>query len=386
MSNKSDKLKKLHVIRSSRAQYTSFRRARYLNIKRKGIFTRVDERKIKKSSLKKAKCPTIICLEENREETLLFLLQASSVNDRNRRQRRSPPPPTTSYFDFTPVEKICPSSALILCSVYDTLIRRGRKFHVYEWDDWKPQVKKVFERLGFFEWLKHSVATDAAGESELPIQSFQSFQSKSKADSTTTGTYVETLSKSIENFSELEDPKVKFRWGQTASAIIEAVENSVRHAYDQSYPKFVRQRWWIGGITDPKTRSLQIICYDAGVSIPAHIERYALDSELDATLIKKQVGKVLNVFKTKTNQIENDHNLDHKRLGIAMRLFTSSSFKSGSGRGLSSIASCIEQFTDGEVEILSRRAYYTKSKGNRPQSALLSSSLPGTLIIWKVSL
>lgn len=327
-------------------------------------------------------CPSVLSLEENAKKTIPFLEVASRQIRLSRRQRRQPANrPIKGIFDFRTVDKICPATALILCSIYDVRQARGGDFQVYDYEEWKPAVKDTFTKIGFFSWLRFRGIDTPGQEQALPIEAFQS---ETEADARVTGTY---LTKLITSFNkareEVRTSKIEAETlKRVASAIIEAVENSVRHAYTPGTPKDLRRKWWIGGVSEPHLGEVKVMCYDAGVSIPSSIENSHLD---DPHGVRQYVRKVFSRF-LRLNRVRADDGLDHKRVEIAVKYLASSTRQEGAGKGLSHIASTINELPDGDIQIYSRRAYMKFRKDGKTISQLLPAPLPGTLIVWRISL
>lgn len=332
---------------------------------------------------KKLSVPKILSLSENNLETLEFLHFASEQARKNRKGRRKGLGRASAYFDFANVEKICPATALVLCSIYDIYQMRGGDLQVFEYAKWHPHVKNTFSEIGFFKWLDFKglpSSDDLSGE--LPIQAFESeaFHVPEKPV-----TYLQKLVLAFNSHRERDSETIIHEGAskRIASAILEAVENSVRHAYHPGVPKDIRRRWWMGGVSHPASGDLMVACYDCGISIPGSIAASDLD---DVRGVRKYVREVLTRFLSKKAVTEDDNDLDHKRLEIALRYLASTSGVEGGGKGLAHIASTIDDVPDGDIEIFSRRAYFCATKKGSIRSTLLPSAMPGTLIIWRMKL
>lgn len=389
MKKNSVQSESLFEIRHARARLSRIRRREYLYFKKTGRHTKKSSVVSKggveggNNTLKKISVPQVLSLTRNQEDTLAFLHYASLPSLKNRKQRRKPATKPTAYFDFVNLKEISPAAALVLCSMYDVFQRRGGDFKVFDYDDWQPSVKETFAQVGFFKWLDFKGLPSSYDHSgELSIQAFAS---EKRHVASKPVLYLKTLvsafnsSRALKSESTIEDTASR----RVASSILEAVENSVRHAYHNGTPKDIRGRWWVGGVSYPASGEVMVACYDCGTSIPASIQE---STSPDPKGVRKHVRKVIQRYlRTATNQ-EVDNELDHKRLKLALRYLYTTSGVEGGGKGLSHIASTIDECEDGSVEIFTRRAYFCAKKGHKDRYKLLPAAMPGTLIIWRMRL
>ncbi|ARU03006.1 hypothetical protein [Yoonia vestfoldensis] len=333
--------------------------------------------------IKKVQIPEILSLEKNREETLKFLSFVSLQNKKNRKRRRKGTGAPSEYFDFTNLKEICPATALILCAVYDVYQRRGGDFRVFDYDEWDAGVKETFAQIGFFKWLDFKGLPSAGNVvGELPIRAFESEVLHIPAKPVT---YLQDLIEAFNNIRERASKTIidEETSSRVASAILEAVENSVRHAYHDGIPKDVRRRWWVGGVSNPKSGEVMVACYDCGVSIPGSIAGSVLD---DQRGVRTYVQGVFRRYLRRSVTEEVGHELDHKRLQVALKYLATTSGVAGGGKGLAHIATTIDDCQDGTVEIFTRRAHFYVKKGDVGRCSLLPEEMPGTLIVWRMQL
>ncbi len=354
----------------------------YNNSRKKGKL--VDSKDNK--NLKKSPCPNILCLEDdNRDETIAFLNQLPGANNPNRRLRRykntnsknTDPSKKSNYFPFSEIEKICPASTLIISSHYFIYKKRRGAFDIIDYPEWNVEVQDTLEKMGFFDLIGFDLIPADKNLQKIPITGFKS---GNKATNEEVTKYFRRLVHEVDGMGTNEDS-----FKQTASAIFEAVENSVRHAYTDNFPKDVRDRWWLGGILSLNKKEITLVCYDKGISIPKHIKEVALEEK--GHRMRAWVNGAINLLIKSTGEEEFDDNLDHIRLKKAMEYAKTSTRKKGSGKGLSHIAKTIEGFKVGSnVKIMSRRAYAEITQNKPPDFTLLDTPIIGTLIIWKIIL
>ncbi len=348
-------------------------------------------------NLKKIPCPETLCLDSNPDETIRFLKRLPGANVLNenlskkpshRRRKNYKSLQIKSYFDFTTIKKICPASTLIISSCYSLYKRTGANIRVYDWENWNDEVKDTLEKMGFFDLIGFDLIESNKDLQKIPIKGFKS---GIEANGKETTKYLERLVQEVDEKFYIDKDDKSFK--QTAAAIIEAVENSVRHAYPEypsdplnliEHPEDTHDKWWLGGILSSDKKGIKLVCYDKGVSIPKHIKELALEKK--GHRIRVKVGKAINLLIKKTGKEEVDDNFDHIRLELAMKYTQTSTKKRGNGKGLSRIVDTIKEFPYGEVKIMSRRASAVITKDKDPVCTLLDTPIIGTLIIWEIRL
>ncbi len=341
------------------------------------------------SNLRKTPCPEILCLDSNTNETIKFLKKLPGNYIPSRRSSRSiknyKPSKIKRYFDFASVKKICPASALIISSCYFIYKRRGGKINILDWEDWDEDVKDTLTKMGFLELLEFEPIKTDKKLQDIPIKSFRA---GSLPDNEEITTYVQWLVQRVNKNTPDNIEKNPFK--DAIPAIWEAVENSVRHAYPDTFLKNGSDMWWFGGTISPDATKIILICYDKGISIPRHIKeadiKEVTDLEERGQELRERVRKVIARFIRKTGRTENNNDLDHKMLELATKSAVTSTEKDGSGRGLSSITKTIKDFSYGEVKIMSRRASAVITQNKGSSFTLLDTPIIGTLIIWKITL
>ncbi len=394
----------LDEIRRGRVKYLIKRRNKTNNSKTSSNYINDKQDRIidtkKHRNLKKIPCPRVLCLDNNTNETIKFLNQipGSNIPDNrtNRKLRRrlikksKSPKTIKSYFDFASVEEICPATALIISSSYFMYKKYENlgAINVFDWKKWNQNVKDTLRTVGFFELLEFNLIPTDENLHKIPIKGFRSGKRVTNAETTK---YFQRLEHEVDEkfFKDKENGSFK----KTASAISEAVENSVRHAYPRDmadqldpieFPEELRNRWWFGGIISPDIKKITLICHDKGISIPRHIKDAA--SEEDGYQMHSWIKARIDQFITNVGKTENDDNLDHKRLEFAMQYAKTSTGNEGGGKGLSHIVKTIEDFPNGKIRIMSRRAHAVITENKDPVFTLLDTPIIGTLIIWEIRL
>jgi anti-sigma regulatory factor (Ser/Thr protein kinase) len=143
------------------------------------------------------------------------------------------------------------------------------------------------------------------------------------------------------------------------SALIECMDNVMKHAYDQSEHNglFYRQ-WWLLAYRDSETHEISFCFFDQGLGIPKTIrtrfkDKFGPLSAPDSSLIVKAV-------------IDGHY---------------SSTKDPTRGRGLPTLKRLIDQAKSGELMIVSSqsRCIFSKSNQNAHDA---KGNLGGTLIVW----
>ncbi len=345
--------------------------------------------------LEKLPCPKNVCLDSNLDETIKFIRRLPGAINPNRksRQRYDRKSKTSKvingYFDFPSIEKICPASALIISANYFMHQKRGGIINVVDLGIWNKEVRNILTKMGFFGVLKFKdISTDESLQ-DIPIKGFN------MGREAYTNEIIKYFTRLIEKVSVMFNiDKDSQSSKKTMYAIIEAVENSVRHAYPKKspdlsswieFPEDLHGRWWFGGMLLPDEKQITLVCYDKGMSIPRSIKNS--DLEPQKRIMHDWVNAEMNLQSIMAGIFEINNNRDHTRLELAMEYAKTSTGNVGGGKGLSHIAKTIDGFDDGsKVKIMSRRAHAVITKDKDPVVTLLKTPITGTLIVWEITL
>ncbi len=344
--------------------------------------------------LKKRPCPKNVCLDSNIDKTIKFIRQLPGAINPNRKTRQfydrksNTSKVIDGYFDFPSIEKICPASALIISANYFMYKKRGGIINVVDWGTWNKEVKNTLTKMGFFGVLKFKeIATDESLQ-EVPIKGFKMGR---KAYIQEITTYFTRLIERVPKTFNIDKDDMLFK--KTMYSIIEAVENSVRHAYPREspdlrnwieFPEDLHGRWWFGGMLLPDEKQITFVCYDKGLSIPRHIKNSYLEPK--TRIMHDWVNNEMKLQSMISGIVEINNNRDHIRLKKAMEYAKTSTEKEGGGKGLSHIAETIKDFPNGKIRIMSRRAHAVITKNKDPVFTLLDTPIIGTLIVWEIKL
>ncbi len=159
--------------------------------------------------------------------------------------------------------------------------------------------------------------------------------------------------------------------------LCEAMTNTKDHAYtfaeDPPVPVLTGQ-WWMTGKASGDGKSLEIVFFDQGISIPASLPK----SNLWEILREK-------FYKINPETMSDDANM----IAAAVESERTSTAKSYHGKGLPQIKHVIKNAPAGQLRILSRRGKYVYSKRGGMESVLtgvLKEDIGGTLIHWELNM
>jgi hypothetical protein len=299
--------------------------------------------------------PETLCLKSDLNGTVSFfgrfrkdtLLSKARYSRSPTSKKRGRTKLLRNHFDFVPIKTISPGAALIMASEFDR-IYAARKFHpspinIERWDD---EVYGTLFHLGFFQLMgftEGQIRNQAAARPpQLSGLLIMPMVSGDKAD--VSEEQREELDKLFEIAQADQENALKLK-----SAIFDAIENVVGHAYDDlpiNHRHLIPRKWWISGSASDKTREVSISIFDQGVTIPFSLP------------IKWRKEKVFAQVLAKFGFGPWKDDLDHEAIKAAMFLSTTSTEIAGRGKGLHKIKEIMSQLKDGSLIILSRKGYY----------------------------
>lgn len=290
----------------------------------------------------------------------------------------------SSYYDFRLIKTMTPAAALVVAAFFDRHKQlAGVPIRVYDYEQWDPEVRRGLVQIGFFDLLgvdPRAIEIEEYGPRETKIERFTS---QSKLQPAELSCLVDTLLGYILAANpDLADAETDRRTSKLFEALIEATENTRRHAYPDTHSGYaVLPNWWLTGFADPKERKLTLIVYDQGISMPGSLASGRSSEWHGHTL----VNRIIRRFSRGAFD-QDDHSTDHAKIRLAMRMGQSSTGEPHRGKGLPVVREAIKHCIHGRLRILSRSGGYLEETGKRAISWPLSSPMPGTLIIWDLQL
>lgn len=342
--------------------------------------------------------PRDFCLDSNYNEVTKFLekfretahsdldLWIKSGRPKKHKKRVS------RWLDFSTIENITPSAALVFTSEFDRLRRlSGNRMFAIDVDRWKPDVAVVFDRLGLFELLeidnedKENFYKSAKSNLFiLPIRSGEKVVGAEayELNKDLATIAIETAKSSIVSDFEFDNMNKEERWLERAEGIynilVEAMDNVINHAYpkDMHFSLRTVRRWWMTAAIDKVERKLTVAIFDQGVSIPVslpHWRRYGR--------FKKVLRRILGIDHDSSNIAQ-----DGEAIRLATRVAASSTRLPHRGKGLGFMQEFIDECRGGRLRIISRCGEYRYTKGEAPIVMSHPVTIGGTLIEWELRL
>jgi len=269
------------------------------------------------------------------------------------------------YYDFSLMERISPSAALVLAAEYD-LRRRigGRNPFAVKLEEWNPAVRDLLRELGFFDLLniEHNVPPP-----DMSDKMILRFKSGSQVDPTEVGgpdSLLEKLFTFVGRNPALET--------QLYSAVLEAMNNVRDHAYPESFFHGVRhvKDWWLTGAADRSARRLTLSLYDQGITIPVSLP--------NTWGVQQLIGTFLERFNLAYDPL--DSRFDGEAIETATLTFRSSTGLGHRGLGLAKIREVVDTLPGGKLRIVSRFGDYVARSGRAPAIENCKIPLSGTLV------
>lgn len=345
------------------------------------------------------KLPREFCLDANHKETAQFLSNFRIATDDELDQwiRRGRPRKKSQrvarWFDFSTLEKITPSAALVFTAEFDRIRRiSGSPMFAVDVERWRPEVAVVLDRLGLFQILELDPQIDIGYQRKvdknffiLPIRSGDRVLSREAGEllnEELAAVAIEVARSSSPQSIEGDFSDPSEAWVEKASGIytvlIEAMDNVINHAYpnDIVVARRVIKRWWMTAAIDKKESKLTVAIYDQGVTIPV-----SLPSWRGYGRVRKILRRTLGIDFDSL-----DENQDGRAIQLAVRVAASRTGQLHRGKGLGSMQDFIDHCRDGRLRILSRSGEYVYEKGQRPIVISHPIPLAGTLIEWEVRL
>jgi len=322
--------------------------------------------------------PEVLSLAENYNETAGFLLHLRdglTGNWQRMRHQRGRPQEEgrfgyRTYWDFTTIRRIAIPVALMIASEYDRVRRSGLwRPHAIDYDQWDPHVRSMLDQIGFLSMcgVEDPEPTILKGDGWRLLR----FESGTGAS----GERVGDLLLQLGLDAIVADPTLY-------EAVVEALANTRHHAYPGNYyypPPHV-PGWWMTGAVDEGSKSITLVVYDHGVTIPVSLA----DPRNDWALLPK--WRQLLARLTGAPPTVEDTDLDGVAIAAAIKVGTTSTGLSFRGRGLKSLEIALDMCKGGEIAIRSRHGEYRKKKGGRPEYMSHPVPVNGTLVAWHLEL
>lgn len=335
-----------------------------------------------------ATTPRILCVQTNTAETLSFLNQMRQrllnppisgmrvLASRAGSKRKSAPRWIGRYINFTDIEYITPTTALILAAEYDrarTLrqqnTRNISRLFVVDADKWSSEVFNTLYDVGFFDLLE--IAETAPDQSDADKRNLR-FRSGAQNDFLAISGLLDELEAMFKDVGLNADDACF----ELNGALGEAMENCVRCAYPEGADLPFKHigRWWMTGGLSRSERRMKVAIFDQGISIPGSLSGWKF-YETFAVRFAKFLGFGPDLSEPK---------YDGDVIRLAIEESATSTYMDKHGKGLGHIKAFVDLCASGKLTIISRHGYYEYSKGLEPIVRALDVNLGGTLVEWDV--
>lgn len=260
--------------------------------------------------------------------------------------------------DFTKIQHVSPSAALVLASELDRWQSTNRmKLVPYDPEAWNPEVGRIFYDLGLFDLLGIECPDTIKYDDSPNITKVLKYVRQKVVDPQRLG---EMLTHLTEIAGEIEARNFIY------DGLIEALKNAKQHAY-------IENRWygvalgtsWMTGAYNPRQKRLTAAVYDCGVGIP---ETLPYSSQWEK--IKDSLG----LF---------EGNESSRRIAAALKVGRSRTGEAQRGNGLPTMMRLIDQI-GGELRILSGYGEVIYYGNDKIRSKALPGAIGGTLIEWRL--
>jgi hypothetical protein len=366
-----------------RLRFEAAAAARRQGTRRLKVFMETQEGQEQAWASNRTPMPENFCLESNYEQCIerLRSLRTSLSQSARQMQRHSGAAQNkrarvASFLDFSTIKQCTPATALVLAAEYDrarSLLPSGG-IRLVNLKSWRTDLVEMLDEIGFFDLLQIPRPQTGGKRSDVSVVRFQT---GSTFGNTEAGSLMKTLATMIvtaDHVDALNDPITLAARLRLYSALVEACENTRRHAYPAaaSFDPAVR-RWWMTGAVHRAEKRLTLVVYDQGVTIPG-----SLPSWLGYSWIKRALT-LLSLAPLQEG--------DPSRDGLVLRLAMNSPRSSSTGlehrgKGFPAFKQVIKECERGKLRIVSRHGEFIYEKGRRPFGRQLESPLEGTLVEW----
>lgn len=330
--------------------------------------------------------PRTLCLRTNASETLGFInglkLRMRDGYDRGDRdfikRRPGKKPIINGYADFSQVEFLSTASALMLAAEYDRIrTRLERVPPTINLSDWSDNAFNPLFEIGFFELvgISQDVGASMFTTSSRKTMKIVGMSKNDEPASATVDRYIAELYEFVfPGSSAPHELSIKI-----LTALSEAMSNVFDHAYpiDGEYDVPPINKLWVTAAADADTKSLTIVVYDQGVSIPATYQRMS-----GTDVLKSSLKDFLN----KIGASDLSGHPDDAYIDMAMKFGRSRTDRPNRGKGLPQMSELVTSLGSGKMEVFSGYGRWAKEGNLDVDRGLLDQRLGGTVIVWTVQL
>ncbi|MCQ0971540.1 hypothetical protein MLD63_14030 [Paracoccus sp. TK19116] len=281
------------------------------------------------------------------------------------------------YTDYSKIEGISTSAALVLTAEYD----RARELinstpPAIDLHKWNKRVFTALFELGFFELLGLSEDVGIKYSTSGDLRTMRIVSGSSTEELAQASNQIMELSKFI--YGEVGLPSKYLK--EVTTAICEGLSNVTGWAYPSNYRfKYLPVgRWWVTASAHRVNRTLTIALYDQGASIPVTFA---------AKPTKSLPVRLLSFLQNALNSTEaEEYANDAAYIEGALRFGASSTGLDNRGQGLPQMRELIDFVGGGSISVLSRAGRCSYEHGGGVVRESCGTSVGGTLVEWRLAL
>lgn len=283
-------------------------------------------------------------------------------------------PRISGYFDFATPRQISTAAAVVLAAEYERLLLTYQQVpHTVDLHKWNPEVFRKLYQIGFFEIVgitpgREDVLNEEGDNLTMRIVSTRNADDLEKVDAA-----LQELCAFVGPTGGAADPTII----DLLTGLAEAMSNVTNHAYPPDYsPKFRHvDRLWVAASADRVRKTLTVVVYDQGITIPVTYPRI------------ERIDRVMNFLgRAIRRRREFDYQDDGTYIRAAMKYGGSRTDLKHRGKGLPQIMEVIDRAGRGKIAVFSRGGWCFRDERRRFRSGALPYSIGGTLIEWEVEL
>jgi hypothetical protein len=282
------------------------------------------------------------------------------------------------YLDFSSIAHISTGAAVVLTADYERLSRLlGEVPPTIDLPKWSPQVVTRLHQIGFFSILGHLPQIEARLVEDGPTLTMRILSATKAEGFEQVDSALQELCKFLlgddgYTVADLDDTIVK-----VLTSISEAITNVTQHAYpsNHQYEHEHVERFWIAATSNRIDKTLTVVVYDQGASIPVTYPKL------------NRVDKVLRFLERAIRRRpEFAYQNDGAYIRAAMRYGGSRTDKPYRGKGFPQMYEILQSVGKGSLSVRSRGGWCRRAPDGRVRSGSLTSSIGGTLIEWKIDM
>ena len=280
----------------------------------------------------------------------------------------------SGYADFSTLHEISLGAAVVLTADYSRMSNLiGQVPPTVDLHKWQDSVVTKLYQLGFFSLLGHVPNIEKLIE-DGPTLTMSIVCGKNADELITVDESLKVLGDFLRSSEEQDiDPTIV----KVLTTISEAITNVTQHAYkyDHDYEYRHIDSFWVAATADKRSKTLTVVVYDQGATIPVTYPRLDLK------------GKAIRFLRTAINGTPDFvYRHDGTYIRAAMRYGGSRTDETFRGKGLPQMFELMQTIGSGHMSIRSRGGWCTRNSAGRMKQGYAQDSIGGTLVEWTIEL